>query len=94
MTEAIVAIISGAFTLIGVIFTVRSANQKQTEAVKDELKAQHEEFKVEQAVMTEQISRLRVEVEKHNNFAQRLPIVEHEIKVINHRIQNLEDDKK
>lgn len=98
MSETIlVPIISGFFTLVGVILTIREAGRKQTEAMRDELKTQHEEFKVEQAVMTEQISALKNEVKKHNDFGVKIPVMEEQIKVINHRISDLEkggDDKK
>lgn len=95
MTEAIlVPIISGLFTLAGVILTIRETSRKQTEAVRDELRAQHEEFKVEQAVMTEQIEMLRVATEKHNSFGVRIPVIEEQIKSMNHRLKNLEEDDK
>ena len=94
MSETIlVPIISGIFTLVGVILTIRETSRRQTEAVRDELKEQHEEFKVEQAVMTEQISSLRIEVKKHNDFGVKIPVMEEQIKVINHRLQDLEGDK-
>ena len=37
------------------------------------------------------LEKLETEVREHNNFARRLPVVEEQIKVINHRIQDLED---
>jgi len=43
------------------------------------------------AVMKEQIAELTREVRTHNNFARRMPVVEEQIKVINHRINDLED---
>ena len=43
------------------------------------------------AVVDEKIAELTREVRKHNNFAERMPVVEEQIKVINHRIQDLED---
>lgn len=43
------------------------------------------------AVMKEQIAELTREVRTHNNFARRMPVVEEQIKVINHRIDDLED---
>lgn len=43
------------------------------------------------AVMKEQIMELTREVRTHNNFARRMPVVEEQIKVINHRINDLED---
>lgn len=43
------------------------------------------------AVMEERIAELTREVRSHNNFAQRVPVVEEQIKVINHRLADLED---
>ena len=45
------------------------------------------------AVVDEKIAELTREVRKHNNFAERMPVVEEQIKVISHRIQDLEDKR-
>ena len=37
------------------------------------------------------IGQLEKKVDKHNDFAARMPVVEEQIKVINHRIDDLED---
>lgn len=47
-----------------------------------------------QAVMEARIDELTREVREHNNFARRMPVVEEQIKVINHRIQDLEEAAK
>lgn len=47
-----------------------------------------------QAVMNEKIMELTREVREHNNFAKRMPVVEEQIKVINHRIEDLEEIQK
>ena len=44
-----------------------------------------------QAVADEKIAELTREVREHNNFARRVPVVEEQIKVINHRIADLEE---
>lgn len=44
-----------------------------------------------QAVADAKIEELTREVREHNNFAKRMPVVEEQIKVINHRIADLED---
>ena len=44
-----------------------------------------------QAVTDTRVEELTREVLEHNNFARRLPVVEEQIKVINHRIGDLED---
>ena len=43
-----------------------------------------------QAVMETRLDELTREVREHNNFAKRMPVVEEQIKVINHRIEDLE----
>lgn len=40
------------------------------------------------------IEQLEKKVDKHNNFAERIPVVEEQIKVINHRIDDLEELQK
>lgn len=44
-----------------------------------------------QAVMDTKLEELTREVREHNNFAKRMPVVEEQIKVINHRISDLEE---
>lgn len=43
-----------------------------------------------QAVTETNLEELTREVREHNNFAKRMPVVEEQIKVINHRISDLE----
>ena len=84
MSESIiVALITGGVTLIGTILTVLAANQKT-----------NENLRISQAVTDTKIEALTREVREHNNFAKRMPVVEEQIKVINHRIDDLEDDAK
>ena len=81
MTDIIVAFIVGGLSLVGVIFTNLSSNKKvQTD------------MKVQAAVTDEKIVELTREVREHNNFAKRMPVVEEQIKVINHRIKDLEKE--
>ena len=47
-----------------------------------------------QAVVETKVEELTREVREHNNFARRMPVVEEQIKVINHRIEDLEDINK
>lgn len=44
-----------------------------------------------QAVTETRLDELTREVREHNNFARRMPVVEEQIKVINHRIEDLEN---
>jgi hypothetical protein len=43
-----------------------------------------------QAVTDTKLEELTREVREHNNFAKRMPVIEEQIKVINHRIEDLE----
>lgn len=80
MSEAIIsALITGTMALIGVIITSMMTSKKT-----------EQQINVNQAVMNEKIETLTREVREHNNFAKRMPVVEQEIKVINHRIDDLE----
>ena len=47
-----------------------------------------------QAVTETKLDELTREVREHNNFARRMPVVEEQIKVINHRLQDLEDGQR
>ena len=80
MSESIaVALITGGLALAGTVITVLATSRKQAA-----------DLKVAQAVTDTKIENLTREVRKHNNFAERMPVVEEQIKVINHRIADLE----
>lgn len=84
MTEAIiVALITGGLSLVGVVVTCLATAKKSEKAME-----------VSQAVMRTEITELTREVRSHNNFAQRMPVVEEQIKVINHRLSDLEENQK
>ena len=44
-----------------------------------------------QAITDTKLEELTREVRLHNNFAQRVPVIEEQIKVANHRINDLEN---
>lgn len=44
----------------------------------------------QQAITDTKLDELTREMREHNSFAQRVPVIEEQIKVINHRIQDLE----
>ena len=46
-----------------------------------------------QAVTEAKLEELTREVREHNNFARRMPVVEEQVKVLNHRVQDLEAEK-
>ena len=77
MIEIIVAIL----TLLGVIVTNIGSNRKIEHSLE-----------TSQAVTDCKIDELTREVREHNNFAKRMPVVEEQIKVINHRLKDLESE--
>lgn len=84
MPEAVLAAaVTGILSLIGTVIAVLAANNKT-----------NNKLEVSLAVTDTKIEELTREVRLHNNFAQRMPVVEEQIKVINHRIEDLENDGK
>ena len=82
MIEIIVAAITGVASIVAVILTNMQSNKR----------VEHN-LSTSQAVTDVKIDELTREVRAHNNFAQRIPVVEEQIKVINHRIDDLERGK-
>lgn len=83
MSESIiVAIITGGLSLIGVIVSNNRTSQSM-----DAKLDKH------QAVTDTKLEELTREVREHNNFAKRVPVLEEQIKVANHRIEDLEKEK-
>ena len=80
MSDAVVsALITGGLALVGVILTVRDSNSKLQRKIE-----------VSQAVTDTKLEELTREVRLHNNFAQRVPVLEEKMAVANHRINDLE----
>lgn len=83
MSESIiVAIITGGLSLIGAIVS----NNRTAQSMDAKLDKQ-------QAVTETKLGELTREVRAHNNFAQRVPVLEEQIKVANHRIEDLEKER-
>ena len=87
MSEAIiVAIITGGLSLIGSIVSNNRTANRTAQSMDAKLDKQ-------QAVTETKLEELTREVRAHNNFAQRVPVLEEQIKVVNHRIADLEKEK-
>ena len=80
MESIIVAVITGVLSLVGVFFSNMQGNKN----------IEHQLDK-RQAVTDTKIEELTREVRAHNNFAQRVPVLEEQMKVANHRIEDLEN---
>ncbi len=83
MEVIISAVITGSLALAGVIITNMQSNKN----------IEHK-LKTAQAVTDCKIEELTREVREHNNFARRVPVVEEQIRVINHRIADLEGESR
>lgn len=90
----IVALITGGLSIVGTVITVLVANKQTLAALdkKSELSDAKLEAKLDkyQAVVDTKIDELTRETREHNDFARRMPVLEEQIKVANHRIADLE----
>ena len=78
-----VAIISGVCSMIvGIVSAVISAKATGNDVQK--------KMEIAQAVTDTKLDELTREVRKHNNFAERVPVLEEKITVANQRIDDLE----
>ena len=81
MGDIIAAAITGLLALLGVVVSNIGSNRKIENSLQ-----------TSQAVTDCKIDELTREVREHNNFAKRMPVVEEQIKVINHRLEDLEKE--
>ncbi len=79
MTEIIVAVITAGLSLVGVVISNAASNRKMSQ-----------NLRMSQAITDTKLDELTREVREHNNFAKRMPVVEEQIRVANHRIEDLE----
>ena len=82
MTEILVAAITGLLAFAGVVVTNSTSGKRIQQSIEKN-----------QAVTDERVKELTREVREHNNFARRMPVVEEQIKVINHRLSDLEQNQ-
>lgn len=79
-SSIISACIAGGLALVGVIITNMTSNNKM-----------QSENKTAQAVTDNKIENLTNEVRKHNRFAERVPILEEKVKVLEKDVEDLKD---
>ena len=80
MSETIISsLITGGLALIGVVITNLATAKKNEKTAA-----------VNQAVMDTKLDELTREVREHNNFAQKMPVMQQEIKELDRRVTNLE----
>ena len=73
------SIVVGILSLIGVVISNSRSNNKMQSAME-----------TAQEVTEVKLEELTREVRLHNDFAQRIPVIEEKIKVVNNRIKDLE----
>lgn len=83
MDAIIVALITGGCSVVGVIITTLTTSRRT-----------EQKMATAQVVTDTKIEELTREVREHNNFAKRVPVLEEQIKVANHRIADLEEASK
>ena len=73
----------------------RSKNLDRAEELQESCdsrgRGREEKLRVAQAITDAKIEELTREVRKHNNFAEKIPVIQEQIKVVNHRLADLED---
>ena len=73
------SLITGLLSLAGVVLSNLLSERRRENALR-----------TAQAETDAQLLELTREVREHNHFARRMPVVEEQIKVINHRLEDLE----
>ena len=79
---SIVAIITGAFTLIGVIVTIIASNKSTLAQMKEQAK-----------LTLYRIEQLEIKQDKHNTLIERMYKAEDNIHLLNQRVDTLEQHK-
>ena len=79
--EIIISIVSGLVAIVTVVINTKASSREMTH-----------KLETTQAVTETKLDNLIAEVREHNNYARRMPVVEEQIKVINHRLSDLERD--
>lgn len=77
----VVALISAASTIITVVITTRASNREIAH-----------KLETSQAVTETKLQNLTDEVRQHNGFAQRIPVIEEQIRQLTNRTERLEKE--
>ena len=84
------ALITAGLGLIGTIITVLSANKKTMIAVQNAMQTAQAVTDTKLEQLSQDVSELRADVRAHNEYGRKIPVLEEQIKVVNHRIDDLE----
>ena len=90
MDAIIVAIISATVSLIGIFVTSRNTRDEVTK----QLDKNHAILSVEVEHIKQNMAEMKSDIKEHNNYAkmfnENIPVIKEQIKVANHRIDDLE----
>lgn len=91
MNEAIIAaLIAGGAAIIGNIITAKKSAQEMAHKLEINQREMAHKLETQQAVTDTKIEELTREVRAHNNFAQRMPVVENKIETLNDTVHELQ----
>lgn len=90
MTEIIVSVVGAIATILAVVLNARQSRKDMVMQLQLQQERADAGMRQAQAVTDTKLEELTREVRSHNEFAKRMPVVEEQIKVINHRIEDLE----
>lgn len=85
-TEIIVALLGMAASIITTVITVTTTNSRTRQEIRSKLDVQE----VTQKNLAEKVDELSTEVKAHNEYGRQIPVLVEQIKVINHRLDDLE----
>ncbi len=87
MSDAvIVGLLAAVASIIAAVLTSRATQN----SVEESLKISNEVQNVKIEHLAEEQKGLKEELKKSNNYAQKIPVIEEQIKVVNHRVSDLE----
>ena len=94
MSDAILTtIISGVLSLAGIIITVVATMRKSRDDMIAEIRRRSDDSDAkldkEIALLRAEVDELKREVRIHNNFAQRMPVIEEQINVLNREMKEV-----
>ena len=91
MSEAVIAaLITGVLAVAAQVVIALVNNKSMMKEMEKQSALADARLEKNQAVTDTKLENLTMEVRTHNAFAQRLPVLEEQIKVANHRIADLE----
>jgi len=91
MSDAVVvALVAGGLSVFAEIIIAVIANKTTMKELEKQSALADARLEKAQAITDTKLDELTREVREHNNFAKRVPVLEEQIKVANHRIEDLE----